>query len=187
MRVFLSYGHDRNAPLVERIRRDLDMAGHEIWIDTSEIQVGEDWRHRIVDGLKRSDWVLAFLSKHSTRDPGVCLDETAIALHEKAGAISTVLVEPSKDVGAPVTLRHVQHLGGALRERWCCQRRPHRARLRRWSRVQRRSSPGPLGRRLSRPFATVRATTASRAAGFHRRYSPSSLAGLSWTSRARRT
>ena len=110
MRVFISYGHDPNAPLVERIRRDLDAAGHETWIDTSEIKAGEDWRRRIVDGIKGSGWVLAFLSKHSTRDPGVCLDEMAIALHEKAGAIATVLVEDSKKVSAPVTLRHIQHL-----------------------------------------------------------------------------
>ena len=60
MKVFISYGHDSNAHLVERIRRDLDAAGHRTWIDTSEIKAGEDWRRRIVDGIKDSDWILAF-------------------------------------------------------------------------------------------------------------------------------
>jgi len=43
MRVFLSYGHDQNTPLVERISRDLEAAGHGVWIDRSEIKAGEDW------------------------------------------------------------------------------------------------------------------------------------------------
>jgi TIR domain len=78
MRIFLSYGHDQNSPLVERIGRDLEAAGHEVWIDQSEIKAGEDWRRSIIDGLSDTDWVLGFLSKHSTRDPGVCLDELVI-------------------------------------------------------------------------------------------------------------
>ena len=41
MKIFLSYGHDSNAPLIEKIKEYLskDADGnlkHEIWIDTSE-------------------------------------------------------------------------------------------------------------------------------------------------------
>jgi len=110
MRVFLSYGHDQNTPLVERISRDLEAAGHGVWIDRSEIKAGEDWRRSIVDGLSDTDWVLAFLSKHSTRDPGVCLDELAIALHWRSGAIATVLVEGEGAVEPPVSVSHIQWL-----------------------------------------------------------------------------
>jgi hypothetical protein len=83
---FLSYGHDRNAPLVTRISEDLGKAGHEPWLDSVAIKSGADWRREIAKGLDESEWTLAFLSKHSTRDPGVCLDELAIALNVKAGA-----------------------------------------------------------------------------------------------------
>ena len=110
MKIFLSYGHDDNAPLVNRIRRDLQSAGHDVWIDHSEIKVGDDWRRRIQDGLLSSDWALAFLSKHSTREPGVCLDEIRIALSVRGGIISTVLVEDPEDVRPPVTLSHIQWL-----------------------------------------------------------------------------
>src|SRR4029077_10784869 len=61
MKVFLSYGHDQNAPLVDRIRRDLKSSGHEAWIDKSEIKTGQEWRRSIVDGLSDTDWMLAFL------------------------------------------------------------------------------------------------------------------------------
>ena len=43
MKIFLSYGHDSNAPLIEKIKEYLsrDAEGnlkHEVWIDTSEIR-----------------------------------------------------------------------------------------------------------------------------------------------------
>jgi hypothetical protein len=55
--------------------------------------------------LKDSDWVLGFLSRHSVRDPGVCLDELGIALHEKGGAIATVLIEGEAMASPPVSKR----------------------------------------------------------------------------------
>ena len=67
MKIFLSYGHDQNTPLVERICEDLKKAGHDPWLDTTAIPPGADWRREIVKGLNESDWALAFLSKHSLR------------------------------------------------------------------------------------------------------------------------
>lgn len=110
MKVFLSYGHDANAPLVERIRNDLAAAGHEVWIDTAEIKAGDDWRRSILEGITGSDWTLGFLSRHSIRDPGVCLDELAIALHAKGGTIATVLVEAEAEVRPPNSVSHIQWL-----------------------------------------------------------------------------
>ena len=60
--------------------------------------------------MLKSDWPLAFLSRHSTRDPGVCLDELTIALHVKGGTIATVLVEPESVVRPPVSVSHIQWL-----------------------------------------------------------------------------
>lgn len=110
VKIFLSYGHDRNTPLIERIGADLRVAGHEVWVDTSEIKRGDDWRRSIIHGLLDTDWTLAFLSKHSTREPGVCLDELAIGLHVKGGTIATVLVEAEQEVSPPVSIGHIQWL-----------------------------------------------------------------------------
>ena len=54
MKIFLSYGYDSNAPLIEKIKEYLseDAEGnhrHEVWIDTSDIKEGQDWRRRITD------------------------------------------------------------------------------------------------------------------------------------------
>jgi hypothetical protein len=110
MKIFLSYDHDQNASFVECIARDLEAAGHRIWIDKAQIKTGDDWRRRIVDGLSDTDWVLGFLSKHAIRDPGVCLDELAIALHAKGGAIATVLLESEAAAAPPVSVSHIQWL-----------------------------------------------------------------------------
>jgi len=93
LRILLSYGHDANEELVRRIRADLEKRGHNVWFDKTEIKFGDEWRCVITDGILQSNRVLSFLSKHSTRDPGVCLDEIAIAIGAKGGNVQTILVE----------------------------------------------------------------------------------------------
>lgn len=110
IRLFLSYGHDANAPLVLRIHQDLVARGHEVWIDRSEIKTGQHWRRSIFDGVSQSSGVVAFLSKHSTRDPGVCRDELRIAVAAKGCYIQTVLLEPERDVQPPAIATETQWL-----------------------------------------------------------------------------
>ena len=43
-RIFLSYGHDDNTPQVLAMRERLESAGHIVWIDQTQIKVGDDWR-----------------------------------------------------------------------------------------------------------------------------------------------
>jgi hypothetical protein len=110
MRIFLSYGHDANEELVRRIKADLEARGHDVWFDKSDIRFGDDWRRAITDGIVGSNRVLSFLSKYSTRDPGVCLDELAIAIGVKGGNIQTILVESETEVKPPPSIGHIQWL-----------------------------------------------------------------------------
>ena len=110
MKIFISYPHDDNAAIVDKLRIDLEARGHELWMDKSQIREGDEWRSKITRGIQDSQQVVAFLSKHSVRDPGVCLNEMAIALAEHGEAMVTVLVEPEKDVSAPISISHIQWL-----------------------------------------------------------------------------
>ena len=110
LRIFLSYGHDANEELVRRIKADLEKREHDVWFDKNEIKFGDDWRRAITDGITGSNRVLSFLSKHSTRDPGVCLDEIAIAIGVKGGNIQTILVESETEVKPPASISHIQWL-----------------------------------------------------------------------------
>ena len=108
MRVFLSYGHDKNAEVVKKIKAYLAARGYDVWIDTSEIAAGKDWRERITNGLIGSNGVISFLTKHSVRDPGVCLDELKIAVCLKHAYIQTVLLESEHEVEPPGIVRGKQ-------------------------------------------------------------------------------
>jgi hypothetical protein len=110
-RVFLSYGHDPACvEIVQRIRLDLLAAGWEPWVDDKGIRFGDDWRREITKGIQESQHVLAFLSQHSTRKPGVCRQEVAIALGPRKGHVYTVLVEPLERVSPPLIVSHMQWL-----------------------------------------------------------------------------
>lgn len=121
MKIFLSYGHDQNAELVQRIKKDLEAEGHECWMDSNEIKAGNDWRRAITDGIVSSEWVLSFLSRHACREwqehgqrkKGVCLDELAIAIGTKGSIVKTILVENPTEpdrFNTPLTVNHIQHL-----------------------------------------------------------------------------
>jgi hypothetical protein len=107
---------------------------NEAWRDKNGIKAGDDWRRGIIGDWKDADWVFSFLSRHSIRDPGVCLDERGLALHGKGGAIATVLIEGATGAGLRARLRPMRQPCDR-RSRGCCasgatagespKRRPH--------------------------------------------------------------
>lgn len=107
-RIFISYGHDDNQALVTKIKEYLLSKGYEVWIDSSAIKKGSDWREKIVDGLIASNGVLAFLSEHSVRNPGVCLDELRIALRLKHAFVKSILLESEEITHPPYHLSEGQ-------------------------------------------------------------------------------
>ena len=107
-KVFLSYGHDSNQPLVDEIYKALKARGHLPWIDYTEIKAGNEWRSKITHGINDSKFFLSCLSNHSVRVPGVCLDEIAIALSQKSCRIFTILLE--ENVSIPNSISNIQWL-----------------------------------------------------------------------------
>ena len=106
-RIFFSYGHDGNRELVDRFKTDLEARGHQVWIDYKEIGSWDDWKGTITRGIHDAEMAIAFLSIHSTRDPGVCRNEVAMAL-QHFGKVYPVLVEHVPLESIPVTVAHLQ-------------------------------------------------------------------------------
>jgi len=106
-RIFFSYGHDANRDLVDRFKADLEARGHQVWIDYKEIGSWDDWKGSITRGIHDAEMAIAFLSIHSTRDPGVCRNEVAMAL-QHFGKVYPVLVEQVPLENIPVTIAHLQ-------------------------------------------------------------------------------
>lgn len=105
LRIFLSYGHDESAAVVEEIRKMLLEKGHNPWVDKFEIKGGSDWRSQITNGILGSDDFLAFITNHSIRKPGVCLDEIAIALGTRNCQIQSVLLEKNATVPSSISTK----------------------------------------------------------------------------------
>jgi tetratricopeptide (TPR) repeat protein len=106
-RIFFSYGHDGNKPLIDRFKADLEKRGHAVWIDYKQLGTWDDWKGGITRGIHDSQLAVAFLSIHSTRDPGVCRNEVAMALHH-FGTVYPILVEKVPWDSIPATIQHLQ-------------------------------------------------------------------------------
>jgi len=105
--IFFSYGHDDNKELVTLFKRDLEKRGHQVWFDEKDIGNWDDWKGKITRGIDTSQMAIAFMSKHSIRDPGVCLNEIAIAMN-RFGSVYPVLLETGIEKDIPITLQHLQ-------------------------------------------------------------------------------
>lgn len=113
--IFLSYAHrsereedfDISEELVLLIQAELQRDGHTVWIDKDGIRAGAQWREGITSAILSHAHFLSFLSTRSVRDPGVCLNEIAIAMGS-ARQIQTVLAQPEGSVAPPLTISHLQ-------------------------------------------------------------------------------
>lgn len=117
MKLFLSYGH-KEATICRLINQALKDRGHTTWFDEDKLHQGQDWRQKITGGLTDCNGVISCLSRHSVRDPGVCLNELSIAIGVRGGNIKTILLEPEKDVRPPASLCHIQWLDMSDWQKW---------------------------------------------------------------------
>lgn len=68
--VFLSHSH-ADKPFARKLAYDLRKAGHAVWIDEAEINIGDSLIEKIRDGLDQVDFVAAILSSSSIGSPWV--------------------------------------------------------------------------------------------------------------------
>ena len=59
--IFISYSR-RNVASVERLSRDLQDAGFNVWVDFRRIPGGAHWQEAIFDGIRNADIVIPCLS-----------------------------------------------------------------------------------------------------------------------------
>ncbi len=68
--IFLSHSR-QDKDFVQRLTKDLRRNGHVVWIDESEIRVGDSLIEKIRDGIDKVDFVAAILSKTSVQSEWV--------------------------------------------------------------------------------------------------------------------
>lgn len=102
-RVFVSYSR-RNKTFAERLARDLDDAGLDVWVDWRQIQVGEFWRDEIFRGIERSDILVICLSPPAVQSEWV--QREVITARDQGKTILPVMVESAiQELEATDTMR----------------------------------------------------------------------------------
>jgi hypothetical protein len=93
--IFLSHSHS-DKPFVRKLAADLRAAGHSVWIDEAELNIGDSLIDKIREGLDDVDYVAAILSENSLKSEWVH-KELEIAsnreLKEKRGIVLPLLIE----------------------------------------------------------------------------------------------
>ena len=69
-RVFISYSR-RNLEFVRRLATDLDQRISGVWFDISDIQAGEVWRQRLLDGIQGCKVFVLVISPESLASKAV--------------------------------------------------------------------------------------------------------------------
>ena len=68
--IFLSHSH-ADKPFARKLATSLRKAGHGVWIDEAEINIGDSLVEKIREGIDQVDYVAAILSKASIDSPWV--------------------------------------------------------------------------------------------------------------------
>jgi TIR domain len=68
--VFLSYSRT-DAPMVDRIARDLTRNGVDLWMDRQNLVAGQEWLPQINRAISSADFMVVFFSKFSLRSKPV--------------------------------------------------------------------------------------------------------------------
>ena len=86
-RLFVSYAREDAREIALRLRDDLNQAGHNTWLDTSEIAAGASWSRDIEKAIETCDLMIALLTPGSYVSD-MCRSEQMRALRN--GALEAV-------------------------------------------------------------------------------------------------
>ncbi|MGG2199588.1 MULTISPECIES: TIR domain-containing protein [Paenibacillus] len=109
MKVFISYSHE-DKDITNRIVRELETAGHHIWLDSWRIELGDNIFEKIKEGIDNADAIIVVISKNSLNSRGVLKEFSAMALADISRGsrrIIPVLIDKSS---VPSYLSEIKYL-----------------------------------------------------------------------------
>lgn len=124
--VFISYVRE-DTDTVLRLKRDLEKAGVEVWLDREAIRPGSRWKSAIRDAIRSGDFFIACFSKnYESREKTYMNEELMLAVEElrqyslnRSWFIPVLLTDcsiPTMTIGPGETLRDLQWVD--LRNEW---------------------------------------------------------------------
>jgi TIR domain len=92
-KVFLSYS--RRDEIAKDVQGELQEQGHEVWLDTTSIPGGDDWRASIVKGIRSADVFVILISPNMAQSPEHAYEELTLARRAEKKIIP-VYLKPTK-------------------------------------------------------------------------------------------
>ena len=105
-RIFISYAREDAVDLAYQLRDALIGAGHNAWMDTSEIHAGASWSRDLEDAIERSEIVLALLSS-AAYVSDICRAEQMRSIRKNKRLIP-ILVQADAD--RPIYMENMHYL-----------------------------------------------------------------------------
>jgi hypothetical protein len=105
-RIFISYAREDAVDLAYQLRDSLIGAGHNVWMDTSEIHAGASWSRDLEDAIERSEIVLTLLSSAAYVSE-ICRAEQMRAIRKNKRLIP-ILVQ--SDADRPIYMENMHYL-----------------------------------------------------------------------------
>jgi hypothetical protein len=108
--VFISYARE-DARLAQRLADQLRAKGFEPWLDSEEVEAGENWARAAGRALESSDVIVALVSKSFSRSPRTQREwEFAIGSKKHAGRVLPVLLRGTPVDAVPWIAKQIQHV-----------------------------------------------------------------------------
>src|SRR5215213_11143767 len=85
--VFISYARQDALEFAKRLAADLRDAGHQVFVDLTNIEKGGLWEVRLEEGIRGSDLLISVITLGALREDSVCRDEVVFALTEGKSVI----------------------------------------------------------------------------------------------------
>jgi TIR domain len=107
-KIFFSYSR-ADAPMVDRIAKDLSRQGVELWMDRQNLVPGQEWLSQIRQAISEADFMVVFLSQFSLKSKSVQYEyEKAFEYQSRAGGTRLIPVLLDK-VDLPSSLAKIQY------------------------------------------------------------------------------
>lgn len=90
MRIFISYSH-QDKEIVDKIISRLEANGHDIWVDSRKVRIGDNITRKIEEGLTQAEALLVVVSHNSFRSKSVQQEFSTIALQQISKRESRIL------------------------------------------------------------------------------------------------
>lgn len=103
--VFISYSR-QDRQFVERLSRELQLAGVQTWIDTQNISAGANWQQEIEKGLLQADVLLYVASNQASSSSWIELELQAFL--RGSGRVIPLIIDDAGPVSMPPSLQTIQ-------------------------------------------------------------------------------